>query len=722
MSLTTGKRKRVDDLEKDDLESETKCLKSDETGNQSGEAEITESEENSNSSLHSDSKSLGYVSDNTSSETRHECFLCKSEDSVLIKCPLESCDKYYHSKCSKKLPTSKTVCPLHVCLSCYLITPKNSHFSKGNMYKCSQCPTAFHTKEECIIPGAVISSSSDMLCPNHFSPEKERGYSAVMNLCFCVQCGCNEDLIYCSSCPFAIHKKCSRTENFNNDIFTCDRCRLRKSVYFNDIVWAKVYNFRWWPAKVLNPKNVPANVRKMQHFDGEFLVQFFETCEYYWTQKGRVHPFIFKQVGLEDKNLEHNFKKTFSDCVFDKAVQLACKALSDKKFTETADTGNPKKPPPYRHIKSNRPIGDVQIYTSHDSSDHNPCGCKATDTNPCGYDSLCLNRSMCTECDTGVCEAGDLCENQKFQRLQYASVKPFWTSTKAWGLQCLEDIKKGHFVIEYCGDLIDEEECERRIKQMQETGDTNFYFCTLDSNRIIDAGPKGNFSRFMNHSCDPNCETQKWMVNGDARVGIFAKKDIPAGSELTFDYQMDFSHYEKLKCNCGSKRCSGLIGKKPQNASLISDESPMLEPKNSKNSKKEKTSKKVNGVSEKNASKVNGLKKEVNIKKQCNSKKESGIKKQNGLKKDKLLCFKCKTGGRLLHCTLEECGKSFHTRCLKPGMEDTQTDDWECPCHFCQKCRMLSSYQCFLCPNSYCFKHVVNIPKSGKFFCPKHSE
>lgn len=50
--------------------------------------------------------------------------------------------------------------------------------------------------------------------------------------------------------------------------------------------------------------------------------------------------------------------------------------------------------------------------------------------------------------------------------------------------------------------------------------------------RIIDAGPKGNYSRFMNHSCNPNCETQKWTVNGDVRVGLFALCDIPAGKKL----------------------------------------------------------------------------------------------------------------------------------------------------------------------------------------------
>ena len=47
--------------------------------------------------------------------------------------------------------------------------------------------------------------------------------------------------------------------------------------------------------------------------------------------------------------------------------------------------------------------------------------------------------------------------------------------------------------------------------------------------RIIDAGPRGNYSRFMNHSCQPNCETQKWNVNGDIRIGLFAIDDIAAG-------------------------------------------------------------------------------------------------------------------------------------------------------------------------------------------------
>lgn len=66
---------------------------------------------------------------------------------------------------------------------------------------------------------------------------------------------------------------------------------------------------------------------------------------------------------------------------------------------------------------------------------------------------------------------------------------------------------------------------------------------TLDKGRIIDAGPRGNFSRFMNHSCNPNLETQKWMVHGDLRIGLFAVRDIFAGEELTFNYNF------QVRCN-----------------------------------------------------------------------------------------------------------------------------------------------------------------------------
>lgn len=69
------------------------------------------------------------------------------------------------------------------------------------------------------------------------------------------------------------------------------------------------------------------------------------------------------------------------------------------------------------------------------------------------------------------------------------------------------------------------------------------------------------YPRFMNHSCQPNCETQKWTVNGDTRVGLFALHDIPANTELVFNYNLE-SIGDKKPCMCGAPNCSGFIGVK----------------------------------------------------------------------------------------------------------------------------------------------------------------
>lgn len=117
---------------------------------------------------------------------------------------------------------------------------------------------------------------------------------------------------------------------------------------------------------------------------------------------------------------------------------------------------------------------------------------------------------------------------------------------------------------EYVGEIIDEAECKRRMERAHANKITNFYFLTIDKDRVIDAGPKGNLARFANHSCEPNMETQKWVVNGDVRVGLFACKDIKAGSELTFNYQLDCLSNEKAVCKCGASNCAGFIGDRPK--------------------------------------------------------------------------------------------------------------------------------------------------------------
>ena len=64
-------------------------------------------------------------------------------------------------------------------------------------------------------------------------------------------------------------------------------------------------------------------------------------------------------------------------------------------------------------------------------------------------------------------------------------------------------------------------------------------------------------------------ETQKWVVNGDIRVGLFARQDIAAGTELTFNYNLDCLSNDKAPCKCGSRNCSGFIGERPKSLASV---------------------------------------------------------------------------------------------------------------------------------------------------------
>ena len=179
----------------------------------------------------------------------------------------------------------------------------------------------------------------------------------------------------------------------------------------------------------------------------------------------------------------------------------------------------------------------------------------------CGED--CENRQIFVECHPDWCPCGSLCGNQRFARRQYVDVglmQP--TGPKGFGLLTKEAIKAGDFIIEYVGEVVSEDEYLRRKIKYQDSRRRHFYFMALSDGEVIDATRRGNLSRFLNHSCEPNIKTEKWTVDGELCIGLFALRDIQAGEELTFDYQFQRDGEKALPCHCGAPSCKGVLGGK----------------------------------------------------------------------------------------------------------------------------------------------------------------
>ncbi|KAM3360733.1 hypothetical protein P3S68_015587 [Capsicum galapagoense] len=193
------------------------------------------------------------------------------------------------------------------------------------------------------------------------------------------------------------------------------------------------------------------------------------------------------------------------------------------------------------------------------------CGCKFDASDPltaCGEG--CINVWTSTECTLGYCQCAENCRNQRFQKREYAKTKLFRTEGRGWGLLADENIKAEQFIIEYCGEVISSEAAKERsqVYEAHELKDT--YIFSLNSNYFIDATQKGSLARFINHSCRPNCETRKWTVLGETRVGIFAKQDISVGMELTYNYHFEWYGGANVRCLCGAANCSNFLGAKSQ--------------------------------------------------------------------------------------------------------------------------------------------------------------
>ncbi|KAK4974846.1 hypothetical protein LTR28_009691 [Elasticomyces elasticus] len=199
------------------------------------------------------------------------------------------------------------------------------------------------------------------------------------------------------------------------------------------------------------------------------------------------------------------------------------------------------------------------------------------------------------ECND-LCRCGPRCKNRVVQKGRRVGLEIFKTKNRGWGLRCVEPLKEGQFIDTYRGEIITCAEADRREEANRpEEAISNIskasYMFALDKHVGVDGQPDPDTglsisdcyvvdgekmsgpTRFINHSCEPNCRQYTVSYNKyDFRIyelAFFAYRDIPAFEELTFDYQdhdgddagmrQKEGASTKVECLCGASKCRGTM-------------------------------------------------------------------------------------------------------------------------------------------------------------------
>ncbi|XP_024022069.1 histone-lysine N-methyltransferase ASHH3-like, partial [Morus notabilis] len=259
--------------------------------------------------------------------------------------------------------------------------------------------------------------------------------------------------------------------------------------------------------------------------------------------------------------MKKNLEGRHIESVFNKLI----KGIENPVDFELPDWFNKSRPTmPYTFIKRN--IYLTKKIKKRLEDDGIFCSCTGS-SGVCGRDCHC--GMLLSSCSSG-CKCGDSCLNKAFQQRPVKKMKLVQTPKCGFGILADEDIKQGEFVIEYVGEVIDDKTCEERLWSMKHHGETNFYLGEINRDMVIDATYKGNKSRYINHSCCPNTEMQKWIIDGETKIGIFATRDISKGEHLTYDYQF-VQFGADQDCHCGAEGCRRKLGVRPTKTKISSD-------------------------------------------------------------------------------------------------------------------------------------------------------
>nr|AFD29602.1 NSD-1 [Schmidtea mediterranea] len=645
------------------------------------------------------------------------CYACYkivdiSNEQGFMRCIIKTCTKWFHTNCLETGPMlemtkfpkpGQLVCPCHICHKCELVNP-SPKYRCTKLIVCIMCPATFHTGDWCIPAGSVELNTGEIICPRHLvdlnfsmnimvppfvarvkSDLQERIYGNTLtkisepmtitpstvtkptNVNWCFKCGEGGELLCCETCPAAYHFKCTDLKEIPQK-FYCPDCASFCYRSYGEIVWIKCGTHPWWPGQILHLENVPKNIAAKKHANGQFVVQFFGSRDYMWRDHGNV--FLYeKEDECNSKTSKYRYNNIFLEGIKEAAIGYVTR--EEKWQSGSCD-----------HVMNSKIYNKIQVNkcplelrrkvvpeTPH-------CNCISFDPkSDCSIGSGCFNVASKCECDPQICNLGDKCKNQNFVKRIYPKQYTFWANDRGWGLKADEFIKTKQFVNEYIGEIITMEESEKRILWANENNITDFYFMELDNGRLIDARQFSNLSRFINNSCDPNLVAEKWIVNREHRIGLFALRDIQKGEELTFQYNLQNKSSNRIVCKCFSVNCSGFLGEAPKMAKV--------------SKLKSDTSKKSKGDT---------------------TESESSCKSFLTDKNSNSQCFRC---GEIIDmlssivCSVGPCMKTYHSVCLNLNMANYVQSSWICPHHYCDVCARPSHHFSSNTTESYCNKDFI---------------
>lgn len=234
-----------------------------------------------------------------------KCMVCNciesgKEEDPLVKCSMAQCERAFHPACCKYWPQAKITisknhiesfrCPSHVCHTCVSDDPKGKfqHLSNAKLTKCVKCPSTFHTDSTCIPAGSQILTAAHIICPRHSSTK----HDMTVNVNWCFICVGGGQVVCCETCPTAVHAHCLKIPIEANEGYICEECESGRMPLYGEMVWAKFNIFRWWPAIILPPTEIPKNIARKTHNPSDFVVRFFGTHDHGWISRRRVYLYL----------------------------------------------------------------------------------------------------------------------------------------------------------------------------------------------------------------------------------------------------------------------------------------------------------------------------------------------------------------------------------------------------------------------------------------------